>query len=272
MKVWFWDVLALALAVYAVSLVFTSNFNMGNLLVWLLAGAVGVYAVWQKPLDRWFAAGFGRSVWWALLAGSVFLAGMLAFVAVSGYTNPARGDEKIVIVLGAGLRKDRPSRLLRYRLDAALAYAQSHPDTVLVTTGGQGRGETVPEGQAMRAYLLARGLAPTRVLAETKSTSTEENFRFARAVLAQNGFSPDQPVVYVSNAFHCYRAGQYAAREGFAAARALPAGISLRSVPTCYLREVFAVLYYWVFKTSATGPMHALVGLLDLNRDGFDER
>lgn len=41
--------LALALFIYSVSLVFTSNFNMGNLLVWLLTAAVDVYAIWQRP-------------------------------------------------------------------------------------------------------------------------------------------------------------------------------------------------------------------------------
>lgn len=41
--------LALALFIYSVSLVFTSNFNMGNLLVWLLTAAVDVYAIWQQP-------------------------------------------------------------------------------------------------------------------------------------------------------------------------------------------------------------------------------
>ena len=40
--------LALALFIYSVSLVFTSNFNMGNLLVWLLTAAVDVYAIWQR--------------------------------------------------------------------------------------------------------------------------------------------------------------------------------------------------------------------------------
>ena len=40
--------LALALFIYSVSLVFTSNFNMGNLLVWLLTAAVDVYVIWQS--------------------------------------------------------------------------------------------------------------------------------------------------------------------------------------------------------------------------------
>lgn len=37
--------LALALFIYSVSLVFTSNFNMGNLLVWLLTAAVDVLSL-----------------------------------------------------------------------------------------------------------------------------------------------------------------------------------------------------------------------------------
>lgn len=263
------DLLAVAAVVYAVSLVFTSNFNMGNLLVWIMAAMLGGYALWQKPLDLWFSHGAGLVCRWVLAAGGLFLVGMLCFVAVSGYTNQAAGNEKVVIVLGAGLRKDRPSSLLRCRLDAAYDYAVEHGDCTVITTGGQGMGETVPEGQAMRDYLIGRGLSPDRVLAETKSTSTEENFLFAQNLIDQYGLNSGEPIVYVTNAFHCYRAGRYAERTGFAGARALPAGIPLRSIPTCYLREVFAVLYYWVFKTSQSGPMQAMVGLLDLNKKFF---
>ena len=139
----------------------------------------------------------------------------ICFVAFSGYANPATGQEKVVIVLGAGLRKDRPSLLLRYRLDKAYEYAVAHPDALVITTGGQGRDEWVPEGQAMRNYLIEKGLDSQRVLAECKSTSTEENFLFAKEILAQQGISAQEPVVYVTNAFHCYRGGVYAAMAGF---------------------------------------------------------
>ena len=44
---------AVLLTVYSVGLVFTSNFNMGNLLVWLLTAAVDCYAVWHRPINRW---------------------------------------------------------------------------------------------------------------------------------------------------------------------------------------------------------------------------
>ena len=76
-------------------------------------------------------------------------------------------------------------------------------------------------------------------------------------------------IVYVTNAFHCYRAGEYARRAGFADPHALPAGISVLSVLPCYLREVLAVLYYWVFKTSRSGFMHQMVGILSLNKKFF---
>lgn len=262
-------IVAVLLAAYSIGLVFMSNFNMGNLLVWLLTIAVGGYSIWYRPVNRWFSTGPGRIVGVILLIGAIIYGALLVFVAVSGYTNTATGSEQAVIVLGAGLRGDRPSLLLRYRLDKAYEYACEHPDVMVITTGGQGRDETVPEGQAMRDYLIAKGLDPDRVLQETKSTSTEENFLFARQILLDHGMDADGAIVYVTNAFHCYRAGQYARRAGFAEVHALPAGISFLSVLPCYLREVLAVLYYWVFKTSESGPMHAMVGLLSLNKKFF---
>ena len=182
---------------------------------------------------------------------------------------PAHGDERVIIVLGAGLHKDKPSKLLQYRLNKAYDYAAAHPDTLVITSGGQGRDEWLPEGDAMRDYLIAKGLPADRVLAESGSTSTEENFAFSLTILREHGFDETTPIVYVSNAFHCYRAGKYAALAGFTKATALPAATPLRSVLPCYLREALALLYYWVFKTSASGPMHAMVGLLELNKNFF---
>ena len=262
--------LAAALVVYSVGLALTSNFNMGNLMVWLLAAAVSACAIWHKPLYAWFhAPGPGRIAGWALVVLGVAYALLIGFTAVSGYANPPTGQEKAVIVLGAGLRRDKPSTLLRFRLDKAYEYAAAHPDVLVITSGGQGRDEWVPEGQAMRDYLIEKGLDPQRVVAENASTSTEENFAFSLELLKAHGFDENTPIVCVTNAFHCYRAQRYAERAGFTTVTALPAATPWRSVLPCYLREALALAYYWVFKTSASGPMHALVGLLDLNKRFF---
>lgn len=100
----------------------------------------------------------------------------------------------------------------------------------------------------MKAYLVEKGVPEALILEEDQSTSTEENFRFARAVLERHGLSADVPVAYVTNAFHCYRAGKYAALAGFTDVDAVPASIAAASVLSCYLREVLALLYYWVFR------------------------
>lgn len=263
------NLLAVALVVYSVALALNSNFNMGNLMIWLLTVAVGVYAIWREPLQAWFSAGVGHVVFLVLAVLVGIYALVVGFVAVSGSRATVTGQEKVIIVLGAGLRGDQPSNLLRCRLDKALAYAQEHPELLVITTGGQGRDEWVPEGQAMRDYLIAHGLALERVLAETRSTSTEENFAFALDILREQGMDADAPMVYVTNGFHSYRAGRYAERAGFTAVTSLPSAVPLTAALPCFLREALALCYYCVFKTSASGPMHAMVGILDLNKRFF---
>ena len=74
------DLLAAVLVLYSVSLIFLSNFNMGNLMVWLLTACVAGYAVFRRPLNLWFSAGAGRVVFWVLAV----LAGVyLALIALS---------------------------------------------------------------------------------------------------------------------------------------------------------------------------------------------
>lgn len=239
-----------------------SNFNFGVLLVWMITAALWVYAIFHRQIDAFCTVGVGRVLKILFFCGAGVFCLLLAFVALSGYANRANGGERAVVVLGAGLRGDRVSRVLRYRLDAAYEYHLQNPGAVIVVTGGQGRGETVPEAVAMKRYLVQRGVPEELIIEEGKSTSTEENFLFAAALLAERGIGQNEPIAYATNAFHCYRAGQYARLVGFTEVSAIPAGISAGSVMTCYLREVFAVLYYWVFKSSRSGFMHRLVGLL----------
>lgn len=171
-------------------------------------------------------------------------------------------------MLGAGLHKDKPSKLLQCRLNKAYDYAAAHPDTLVITSGGQGRDEWRPEGDAMRDYLIAKGLPADRVLAESGSTSTEENFAFSLTILREHGFDETTPIVYVSMRSTA-TAPEIRRPGGLRKATALPAATPWRSVLPCYLREALALLYYWVFKTSASGPMHAMVGLLELNKNFF---
>ena len=255
-------VLAVVLLADSVARSFRSNFNFGLLLMYLLTAAHWAYALFHRPIDAFCADGIGRWLKILFFCGVGLFCLLLGFVAVSGYAGSATGAEKAVVVLGAGLRKDVPSDLLRRRLDAAYAYYQDNPEVVIVVTGGQGSGETIPEGVAMGRYLAEKGVPQEQIIVEQKSTSTEENLLFAKELLEQRGIGADEPMAVVTNAFHCYRARCYARLVGFEQVSSIPASIGLNSVMPCYMREVFAVLYYWVFKSSQSGWISPLVGIL----------
>lgn len=255
-------VLAVVLLADSVARSFRSNFNFGLLLMYLLTAALWAYALFHRPIDAFCADGIGHWLKILFFCGVGLFCLLLGFVAVSGYAGGATGAEKAVVVLGAGLRKDVPSDLLRRRLDAAYAYYQENPEVVIVVTGGQGNGETIPEGVAMGRYLAEKGVPQEQIIVEQKSTSTEENLLFAKELLEQRGIGADEPMAVVTNAFHCYRARCYARLVGFEQVSSIPASIGLNSVMPCYMREVFAVLYYWVFKSSQSGWISPLVGIL----------
>lgn len=227
---------------------FRNNFNMGALMMYLITALLLIYAVFHSAIDRYCAAGFGRFIKVLFWSGCAVFALLMGFVAASSHLHPADGSERAVVVLGAGLHGTRVSGVLASRLDAAYAYHQKNPDAVLVVTGGQGPGEDIPESQAMKAYLIEKGIPAEQILEENKSVSTEENFRFAHQILTEYGMEPDAAIAYVTSGFHCYRAGKYALKAGFADARSVASPIGPTSILPCYMREVLAILYYWVFK------------------------
>lgn len=88
-----------------------------------------------------------------------------------------------LIVLGARVREDDISASLKHRLDKAIRFAQEHPETKLVLSGGQGEGEPTSEARAMAEYLQYNGIAPEQMLLEGQSTSTKENLTFSKALI-----------------------------------------------------------------------------------------
>lgn len=225
-----------------------SNFNLGALMMYSITVLLWVYVFFGRQIDAFCAHGVGRVLRILFFCGCGLLAALMGFVAVSGFSNRSANDEGAIVVLGAAVYGERVSGLLARRLDAAYASYQQNPDAWIVVTGGQGPGESIPESTAMKRYLVEKGVPAQRILEENKSTSTEENFRFTREILLAHGFSPDAPIAYATNAFHCYRAGKYASLAGFPQANAIPASIGFSSILPCYMREALAVLYYWVFR------------------------
>ena len=163
---------------------------------------------------------------------------VLELVILAGSRTDAVPDAEYLIVLGAGISGETPSRVLASRLDAAAAYLRDNPDTLAVVTGGLGSGATVSEAAAGARYLAARGVAEERILLEDASTSTSENIRFARAYIPEGAVT-----VMVTNEFHVFRARWIARRNGLdATGLAAPTPrADLRYI--YYLREYFSVVF-----------------------------
>jgi len=149
------------------------------------------------------------------------------------------GDVDYLIVLGAGIWPDgSPTLSLRYRLDEAIAYYNSHGPLRIIVSGGQGANEPYPEALAMSRYLQDRGIPLEDILVEDRSTSTMENFKFSRQLMGDWIREPIR-IVFITNDFHVLRSRILASRNGFEAyaiAAPTPNVVLINS----YLREFFA--------------------------------
>lgn len=185
-----------------------SNFNSGILLTILLGAAlflIGIFYRHAALLPAWMKIIFFSGV-------TVFLAAS-SFLMIYGSADTARGDEDALIVLGAGVHGTTPSRALRARLDSAVVFLNEHENTYVVVSGGQGPQEDITEAEAMAEYLIEHGIDEARILREEAATSTYENFKNSRELIAQRSGS-DAKVAFVTSEYHILRAGLIAADCG----------------------------------------------------------
>ena len=232
-----------------------ANVNLGNCLPGIIGALLLLYVIFHNTVNRWTEAGIGRWLRYGFIFGCLFVAvtfvGQLLMMRQAAKQVPDAGHDAVVI-LGAGLvYGDRLSLTLAARLDKALIYIEENPHTVVVVTGGQGPDEAVTEASAMAAYLIRQGVSPERILREDQSTSTKENFLFAKTLLddyfAGSSREDHYSVVYVTNDFHILRSGYYASQAGFADAEGFACKSLVYMLPQFYMREYLALMAYYVF-------------------------
>ncbi len=170
-------------------------------------------------------------------AGDVLLILQITKIFIFGRQKPEQGAD-YVIVLGAQVKGDRPSRALLRRIHAAAAYMRENPTCMAVACGGKGKGEWITESQCIRDTLIDIGIERERILCENRSVSTFQNLMFAKEIIGT-----DRSVVIVSNSFHLYRAIEIAKRVGFLQCK----GIGTRPEPMLemnyYVRECLSLWY-----------------------------
>ena len=157
-------------------------------------------------------------------------------------------DKDYILILGCQVRKDGTlPMLLQSRADRALEFADMQKkatgkDIIFVPTGGQGSDEVIPEGEAIRRYLLENGIPEDRIIAETKSVNTEENFRFSLEKIREHRGSEDFNAAFSTTNYHVFRSGMLAQAQGIRAE-----GIGSKTKKyfwiNAFVREFIATIY-----------------------------
>jgi uncharacterized SAM-binding protein YcdF (DUF218 family) len=219
----------------------------------LVAGA-GILAVIGLDL----AADQTRSVKLGLLATVTTLVfGYVSFLLVSyviyawlyGQVAGLMSRAEYVIVLGTGLgKRGQVTPLLASRLErgrdvwTALAARGGRP--VMIVSGGQGSDELVPEAEAMAAYLIERGFPADQLACEDRSSTTEENLAFSKAIMdaasSASSIKSGPRCVIVTSNYHVFRTAIIARKTGI---RGQVTGARTAGYywPTAMLREFAAV-------------------------------
>jgi uncharacterized SAM-binding protein YcdF (DUF218 family) len=160
-----------------------------------------------------------------------------------------------VIVLGTGLgTRGQVTPPLAGRLErgravwAALAARGGRP--TMIVSGGQGSDERVPEAEAMAAYLIERGFPADHLLREDRSSTTEENLAFSKAIIdAARPAHPDKRgprCVIVTSNYHVFRTA-IIARKTRIRGQVTGARTAGYYWPSAMLREFAAVFLLYRF-------------------------
>lgn len=168
----------------------------------------------------------------------IILFWILCLGVLRGMTWKGSEDLDYVVVLGAQVKGDAPSRALTKRLVKAYEYAEENVDTILILSGGQGSGENITEAKCMKDWLVSEGVSEDRMILEEQSTDTKENLLFSDQMTS----CAKKRTGILSNNFHVFRAVRLAEKLGYV----MPEGIAAASDPVMQahyvVREVFALL------------------------------
>jgi hypothetical protein len=123
-------------------------------------------------------------------------------MALTDATSALDGPQHAFVVLGHEILDNGDlSRDFIDRLNLTLTAAHRYPGARIIVSGGATDTGQV-EAQAMRAWLTERGVSPTRVLPEDRSTDTIENALFSIELTARAGI---REVTVITSAYHSAR-------------------------------------------------------------------
>ena len=127
-------------------------------------------------------------------------------------------DQDFIIILGSKIKKDGTlTPLLQGRVDKAIdfgnkQYEISKKKIVYIPSGGKGLDEVTSEAEAIKNYLISKGIQEEQILIEDKSTSTIENMKFSKNKIDK--IDKNAKISFSTTNYHVFRSGVIANEQG----------------------------------------------------------
>jgi uncharacterized SAM-binding protein YcdF (DUF218 family) len=221
--------------------------NFGTVLPTVIGMALCLWAWQQIRLQAYLLRSRMLSLAWQVfvIGFGVWVASLLFYIFSFSAEHAGHYDRieppTAIVVLGSGLLNSVPTPTLQERLNVAVIQAAQYPKLPILTAGGLGKHQTITEAQAMANYLIARGVAPQRIILENRSASTYENMQFAKLLLPT-----DAKVLLVTSDFHMSRSQAIARKAGVVVVRHASAPTPQNIRYNAWLREYFACISGWL--------------------------
>mgnify|MGYP000947005593 FL=1 len=133
-------------------------------------------------------------------------------ISIYSFGKNSKGEKSdCVIVLGCSVYGETPSPFLQWRIEEGYRLFKEGYARYIIVSGGKGPGENISEAEAMKRYLIDKGVKEKFIIKEDKSKTTMENLVNSRTIMDGRGFSK---AIIVSNKYHLKRASLMAQKVG----------------------------------------------------------
>lgn len=142
----------------------------------------------------------GILTFFLVLAGTIFYTAW-SIVSFSFQNEVIKTDA--AVVLGAAVIDDKPSPVLKERINHAVLLYRKEMVEKIIFTGGKSKEDSLAESEAAKQYTLSKGVNEEDIFIEMHSAITEENLQQAKKIGEKQQFLT---YTIVSDPLHMKRA------------------------------------------------------------------